>query len=152
METTFTNRAMYDKMTSEFIADVKYRLENAYELVKEEDDFRAKLYYNAVDGQFASDCNCCQFCELAKEYEKYGNCLVCDSEKKKYDAWLARLNPDGELEWKENEARCSKYEVHKTIPRDEQVRRVRRIPNRGHSQLDLRRRSWRDQFQRLRLP
>ena len=43
METTFTNRATYDKMTSEFIADVKYRLENAYELVKEEDDFRAKL-------------------------------------------------------------------------------------------------------------
>ena len=113
METTFTNRAIYDKMTSEFIADVKYRLENAYELVKEEDDFRAKLYHNAVDGQFASDCNCCQFCELAKEYEKYGHCLVCDSEKKKYDAWLARLNPDGELEWEENEARCSKYEVHK---------------------------------------
>ena len=43
METTFTSRATYDKMTSEFIADVKYRLENAYELVKEEDDFRAKL-------------------------------------------------------------------------------------------------------------
>ena len=82
METTFTSRATYDKMTSEFIADVKYRLENAYELVKEEDDFRAKLYYNALDGQFASDCNCCLFCELAKEYEKYGNCLVCDSEKR----------------------------------------------------------------------
>ena len=114
METTFTNRAMCDKMTSKFIADVKYRLANAYELVKEEDDFRTKLYYNAVDGQFASDCNYCLFCELAKEYEKYGQCLpvvVCDS--KKYEAWLARLNPDGELEWKENEARCSKYEVRK---------------------------------------
>ena len=75
METTVTNRAIYDKMTSEFIADVKCRLANAYELVKEEDDFRAKLYCNAVDGQLVSDCNCCLFCELAKEYEKYGHCL-----------------------------------------------------------------------------
>ena len=59
METTVTNRAIYDKMTSEFSADVIYRLANAYELVKEEDDFRAKLYCNAVDGQFAYMCGIC---------------------------------------------------------------------------------------------
>ena len=58
METTFTNRAIYDKMTSEFSADVKCRLANAYELVKEEDDFRAKLYCNAV-GPSAYMCGIC---------------------------------------------------------------------------------------------
>ena len=39
--------AIYDTMKSEFIADVRYRLKNAYELIKGEDDFLAKLYTNA---------------------------------------------------------------------------------------------------------
>ncbi len=39
--------AIYDTMKSEFIADVRYRLKNAYELIKGENDFLAKLYTNA---------------------------------------------------------------------------------------------------------
>lgn len=39
--------AIYDTMKSEFIADVQYRLKNAYELIKGENDFLAKLYTNA---------------------------------------------------------------------------------------------------------
>jgi hypothetical protein len=47
--------AMYGKMTREFIADVRYRLKNAYELIKGEDDFLAKLYLNAKSDIIAED-------------------------------------------------------------------------------------------------
>ena len=47
--------AIYDTMKSEFIADVRYRLKNAYELIKGEDDFLAKLYLNAKSDIIAED-------------------------------------------------------------------------------------------------
>lgn len=105
--TNSDSRVTYDRTMEEFTDDVKYRLENAYELVKEEDDFRAKLYTNASTVSNA----CCNFCELAKDYEKYGNCEICCSESARHESWLAQMYPDYDVEWRENETRLAKYQV-----------------------------------------
>jgi hypothetical protein len=111
MDTATNSRANYNKAMEEFADDVKYRLENAYELVKEEDDFRAKVYTNA-DYSTASD-DCCNFCDLAKDDEKYGYCEICDSDSVRYESWLARMYPEADIEWRENETRLAKHQVHK---------------------------------------
>jgi len=111
MDTANNNRAIFDKAMEEFADGVKYRLENAYELVKEEDDFRAKLYSNASTVSNA----CCNFCELAKDFEKYGNCEICDSESARFESWheswVAQMYPEADMEWKKNEARWAKDQV-----------------------------------------
>ncbi len=43
--------------SSEFTADVAYRLENAYELVKGEDDWLSELYNNANEDELSRKFN-----------------------------------------------------------------------------------------------
>ena len=97
--TNSDSRATYDRTMEEFADDVKYRLENAYELVKEEDDFRAKLYHAAIyiahstycpcDGKWKHCCDnvdnyCCWEIEQCRQRKLY-------HEMSKYDAFDAFL-------------------------------------------------------------
>ena len=109
MDTATNSRATYDKTMEEFTDDVKYRLENAYELVKEEDDFRAKLYHAAIyiahstycpcDGKWKHCCDnidnyCCreiEQCRLREEEEELCRQRKLYHEMSKYDAFDAFL-------------------------------------------------------------
>ena len=109
MDTATNSRATYDRTMEEFADDVKYRLENAYELVKEEDDFRAKLYTNAIyiahstycpcDGKWKHCCDnvdnyCCweiEQCRLREEEEELCRQRKLYHEMTKYDAFDAFL-------------------------------------------------------------
>ena len=108
--TNSDSRANYNKAMEEFTDDVKYRLENAYELVKEEDDFRAKLYhaavYHDVLGGVDYCCSDCGWrCEFHDSHLYYCGGGGCKYMREKYDVWC---NEDGELEWKEKPSEVRK--------------------------------------------
>ena len=112
MDTATNSRVTYDKTMEEFTDDVKYRLENAYELVKERGDFRARLYHEAnMDYSTVSDA-CCNFCELAKDYEKYGYCEICDRYRYMYES---EPRYDYDYYWKEREERCRQRKLYREM-------------------------------------
>lgn len=97
MTTSSTPRTEFNNVMVELKEEVAYCLANAYVLVKGEDDFRAKLYYNAH--MWPYDGSCCLDCES----EKYGRCVGCNEEEYDVrDVWTL---------WKENGAMWNKCEV-----------------------------------------
>ena len=82
MDKTSKEKKIYDRVMTEFQADVRHKIMFAYEIIRDHGSlFPADLYFKARGDYSPAPEGLCDYCEEAKDFEKYCVCQLCSSEE-----------------------------------------------------------------------
>jgi len=82
MDETNKAKTIRDTVMREFKADVEHKIMFAYELIRDHGrTFPADLYFKARSDYSPAPEGLCDYCEEAKDFERYCACQLCSSEE-----------------------------------------------------------------------